>query len=365
MNPGPAHRCWGTAIHWEHVKTHRAIGIACIAAAVACSSSPELAQIDHTPRVEVVAAHAAPDTVQRTLRGILAPLRDATLSAQLGGAVVERPVDIGASVGTGTPLLKLDAREARAGLRLAAAQVAEARAAADDANRSLSRIETLGDGASTAQRESAQAAADRAAAMHASAVANQDLATVRLDHMTLRAPFDGQLSWVGPEIGEMIGPGTPVVRMVDVSAYKVTVGLTHDERVAAEAPNSQFELLIRDRRVAAERRSVAIAADPRTLDWAVELVVLAEPELVAGMPVTVAASLAAAPEAVSVPVAAVHNKTVMVVSENVLRHVDIEVVGEDAGALFVRGVNSGDQVVVRGARGLADGTAVVVLENEG
>lgn len=79
----------------------------------------------------------------------------------------------------------------------------------------------------------AQAAISRAEANLTSAQATLDSAQKALDRMTLNAPFAGTVSSVAVEVGELVGPGVPVVRFADFSGWLVeTTDLTELDIVA-------------------------------------------------------------------------------------------------------------------------------------
>ncbi len=61
----------------------------------------------------------------------------------------------------------------------------------------------------------------------ASAVAALKQAQVVVDEAELRSPLAGTVAWVGPKIGEYVAPGAPVVRIGDLSAWRIeTTDLT-------------------------------------------------------------------------------------------------------------------------------------------
>jgi HlyD family secretion protein len=222
------------------------------------------------------------------------PIRSAELTAPgAGGTIVEVLVEEGDEVAMGAALVLLDARLAEtelAGARaaLVAAEASSAQAAAavrqadanidaavarireaeaavtvadanrdalpgaasDDqeraANAEVARAQAALRGAraqATATRE-AQAIAVQAAAAAAAEVTRAqvaiDAAQVGLDDRTLTAPFAGIVASLGANVGEAIVPGTPVVRIADVSAWRFetsdldesSVARIHDEATA-------------------------------------------------------------------------------------------------------------------------------------
>ncbi len=132
---------------------------------------------------------------------------------------------------------------ARADLDAARAEQAAADAQVVQVRQQLSLVQA---GARSEELDAAQAEIRRAQAQldllragarpQTIAVAEADVAsaaaTVRQAQVTfaqteLRAPFDGTIAWIGPRLGEFVGPGLPVVRMGELGTWQVeTIDLT-------------------------------------------------------------------------------------------------------------------------------------------
>lgn len=81
----------------------------------------------------------------------------------------------------------------------------------------------------------AEAAVTQAAAGVTKAEADLQAARKALERMTLTAPFDGSVGDVSTEIGELVGPGLPVVRLADFGGWLVkTTDLTELDVVAVK-----------------------------------------------------------------------------------------------------------------------------------
>jgi HlyD family secretion protein len=225
------------------------------------SPSPTLAPV---PAANTVTADAQ-----------VVPARGAELSAPgAGGRVVDVPVREGDQVQADAPLLKLDDRAALAELASAQAALASAQAASAQADATIRQADagidaaeagvtqaaagvTIADanrdglpsGASDDQERAADAqvsqatgalraaraelsrarqarniaveAANGAKAEVTRAQAGVDAAEIALDELTLKAPFAGTVAFVGPEVGETVGAGTPVVRLADPSGWRI------------------------------------------------------------------------------------------------------------------------------------------------
>lgn len=81
----------------------------------------------------------------------------------------------------------------------------------------------------------AEAAVTQAQAGVVKAEADVEAARKALDRMTLVAPFDGRVGDIGVEIGELVGPGAPVIQFGDFGGWQVeTTNLTELDVVAVK-----------------------------------------------------------------------------------------------------------------------------------
>ncbi len=171
-------------------------------------------------------------TVSNSRAGTVKARRRAKLSPQEGGLVVALPKRKGDFVRAGDVLLELDASVPRARLDLArreresaGAERTRACVAAERSQRELERNRRLAeqgivsadrlDGFESAAR-AARAACDAARAGEKRAEAAVELAERQLDHMTLRAPFDGVIAELAIEVGEWSTPSPPVIQVPSV-----------------------------------------------------------------------------------------------------------------------------------------------------
>lgn len=330
---------------------------------LACEPPAPDVVIDARPRVAVEAALPAPAALHRALPGLLEPTRDATLSPRVPGTVARRLAEPGRAVRSGQGLLRLDDADARAQLAAAEAAVDDASAVLAQADAAVARLERLGDAVRAADGQDAALARDRALAGLAAARARRELAASQLAHHTVRAPFDGVVAALEPEVGESVGPGLPVARVTTTDRLVVRVGLLADEARAAADGLATFEVEVAGERREAALRSVPLVADPRTLDWTATLEVAGGGWL-AGSPATVHIGLAVAGGGALVVSDAVAEGRVWVVEGGRASARAVEVRGEEAGRLLVGGVGPGEAVVVGGAgllHGRGEAVEVVVV----
>jgi RND family efflux transporter MFP subunit len=186
----------------------------------------------HAPAVEVV--RVAEGTLEETVRGpaqIQARV-PVTLSARLTAAVIAMVVDVGDGVRQGQVLVRLDDREVLA--RVAAASAALARAKADlalaDSNERRDReVFERGYISPAAMEATASLRSAREAEV---AAAEQELhyAETLASHALLMAPMDGVVVARLAEVGDIVAPGTPILRLVDPGTLQAVARI--DETVS-------------------------------------------------------------------------------------------------------------------------------------
>lgn len=153
--------------------------------------------------------------------------RQSDLGFTQGGLVAEVRVDVGDKVSKGDVLARLDTRSLQADLRAAQAGVAQAKANRDIAATTRARQEKLlAQGHISQQRlDEVTAQMDAADAALASARAQAQALSVRLDLASIIAPYDGVITARSLDEGAIAGSGKPVVSIVESGALEVRAGL--------------------------------------------------------------------------------------------------------------------------------------------
>lgn len=159
--------------------------------------------------------------------GVVAASRESDLGFETGGRIADMRADVGDRVSAGDRLAALDTRALEAQLAASRAQAAEAQANADIARTTLDRQRVLLErGHISQQRLDEAAAAERAARARAQAAeAAADAIAVQLDLAVIEAPFDGVVTRRLIDEGAVIGPGAPVLRLVETGRLEARVGL--------------------------------------------------------------------------------------------------------------------------------------------
>jgi RND family efflux transporter MFP subunit len=220
------------------------------------------------PRFEVEAATAAPPaasagpTAILQATGYVTARRQATVSAQITGALTQVLIEEGERVSAGQVLAKLDDTAQRAALAQSVAQVEAAKAILvqtqaqlEQSRRDLKRNQDLIDRHLVSQQalETADTQVRTTEAQVASqtrqvelAVAGQRGAQVQLDYTTVRAPFTGVVTAKAAQAGEIVSPisagggftRTGVGTIVDMDSLEIEVDVNeaYINRVRANQP---------------------------------------------------------------------------------------------------------------------------------
>jgi RND family efflux transporter MFP subunit len=239
------------------------------------SAEPDAAAIEPRVRVRAVEAERGRLDEVGDATGIVEPFALARVAAETSGRVKVRRVDRGSAVEEGTLMIELDASRAQIQVRQADATLSARQSDREQAERERLRSDQL------RQRESVSAAAyDRSAHQATSAVAAESIAVLgkraaadALRDAKITAPFAGTIADFHVELGEFVGPGTPVVTLVDLTRVRLNVGVT-----AAEATDlrvgDQLEVQFSElggRTLSGELHSVSPLADPRSGTYTAEL----------------------------------------------------------------------------------------------
>jgi RND family efflux transporter MFP subunit len=310
---------------------------------------------------------ATPTTLEETIErtGVLEPARDVQLTSEVAGKVRRVHRDLGDSCKTGETLISLDAETYRIALQDALASLEHTRAGLSEAERNHGRAEKLEarDLASDQDMDRARSAVDTARAMNQRAEAAVALARRNLREATIRCPFPGVVAERMVDVGELVGPQTPLMRFVDHKELKLTLTVSAAElsRLRVGQPVDLADPSIPG---AAYRGSVArlgVAADPATRTFPVEVSV--EPGPRPGQVVRSVIHVAVHESAMVVAIDAVRftesGPCVFVVDGGTARRRMVELGARVGNRVVVAsGIEPGDQLVTVGVHGLESGDAV-------
>lgn len=234
------------------------------------AKEPELRPV----RTQVVDPQPIDD--DRHAVGEIRPRYESDLSFRVGGKVVSRLVDIGATVKKGDVLARLDEQDYRNKLRASEAELSSAEAALVEATGAEERHRALlTTGATTRARYDETLRNLRGAEANVtSAKANLDLARDQLGYTELKAEFDGVVTGVGAEQGQVVSSGQMVVRVAQPGDKDAVFAIS--EAAFKNQPGQLPDVivwLLSDPNVTAEGtvREISPVADPVTRTYTVKV----------------------------------------------------------------------------------------------
>lgn len=201
----------------------------------------EKGEAPHPPAVQFAVAHARPTTISVNVQGEARPRVEATLAAQVAGRMVWASPKFaeGGSFTQGEVMARIDAADYELAVVRARAQVAQSQEALarEEAEAELARQDwqALGRGEAPplAVREPqlAQARAQLAASQAALRSAELDLSRA-----SIRAPFTGRVRERRANVGDYVGPGSPVAVMFATDSMEIRVPLTDADLASMRLP---------------------------------------------------------------------------------------------------------------------------------
>jgi RND family efflux transporter MFP subunit len=217
-------------------------GAAVFAVMMATAPKPEEKNAaPHPPAVQFAVAHARPTTIAINVQGEARPRFEATLAAQVAGRIVwvSPKFAEGGAFGEGETLARVDGADYQLAVVRARSQVAQAEEglAREEAESELARQDwqALGRGEppplAVREPQLAQARAALAAAQASLRSAELDLARTNI-----RAPFTGRVRERRANVGDYVGPGSPVAVMFGTETMEIRVPLTDTDLASLRVP---------------------------------------------------------------------------------------------------------------------------------
>ncbi len=313
-------------------------------------TAPEVPESPGT-RVVTAAMTASRAQLELELPGELTGARDALLASATGGFVEALLVRKGDHVKKKQALARIDTTTQRA-LRDQAAARQELAVA------ELARQEALGDMGTPARLEAAQIDVRVAASA-------LKLARIQVSRSLIVAPFDGVVSQLAIEEGEIARPGSPVIRVIQLDPMEVTISVS-DRDVQSLHPGMSVAITAQGEPLTGTITAIDPAADLKTRAFTVYAEVANPGEsLLPGMLVGVGVKGAEIADAVILPldwlVTRMDGLGVFVEQDLTARWRPVttgSVVHDQV--VITDGLRIGDRVVIEGHRGLVDGDKLII-----
>ena len=285
------------------------------------------------------------------------------------------PVDVGVAVKKGEVIAVIDREVYLAQLAQCQAALDAGKVALADADREKKRMVKLFEaGSATEQaKDKAVTAAELAAAQLKQAEAALAAIKITVDKATIESPVDGLIAKKYVDEGNMVGPGAPLVRIVQIETLKVVGSISerHLPRlvagktpvlIATDAyPQDEFEGVV---------YRVGVAVDPVTRTGEVEIRVpnqdgRLKPGMFARMTMVISHR-----QCVVVPDSALireYNNEYVFVAQGGKAYRRKLKLGLSEGQFYevLEGASAGDMVITHGQTQLKDGQAVEVVQGVG
>ncbi len=301
---------------------------------------------------------------------------ESRLGFRVGGKITQRAAELGQHVKAGTVLAQLDPQDYRLAADAARAQLAAAATNRDLAAAEFKRFQALREqnfisGAELERRESAYKAAQ---AQYEQAQAQLASQGNQARYTSLVADVSGVVTAVEAEVGQVVGSGTPVVRIAADGPRDVVFAVPEDQ-VLGVRPGTEVSVRLWAGNGALQGRirEVAASADPvtRTYPVKVSLEPRAQPPLGATVTVVPQVPHEAGAQAIKIPTSALRQEgqgsAVWVLEREsmTVRSQPVEVATADGNdAVIAAGLQPGMQIVTAGVHVLAPGQKVTVWQEK-
>jgi membrane fusion protein, multidrug efflux system len=227
-------------------------------------------EADHTEPVRPVLSIVVqpPASESAAAVGTIQPRYESNLGFRVLGRITARPVNIGDVVSKGQRIAAVDPTPLGLAVQSAKADLSKAQALLENAIGTEERKRVLiGTEATTKQMlDDAEQVRAGAQAQVAHARANLAKAVEQLGYTEIKADFDGVVTAVGAEVGQVVSPGQSVVTIarLDVREAVVDVGADFPAALTAGLPFTVSLQLLPDVQVEGKIREVAPQADQLT-----------------------------------------------------------------------------------------------------
>lgn len=202
------------------------------------------------------------------LSGTLRARREASLRAEVAGAVLQVAAETGQKVSEGQLLARIDDAALQQSLLAARSGVAAAKNALQVAEANARRARTLAEAGAAAvqQAEQAEAGLEAARAQAADAAARATLAEEQAGKARVRAPFSGVVAQRQVSLGDVVAPGAPLFTVIDPARLQFEASIPA-ARLGEVRPGARVDFVVTgfaDQRFEGHLDRVAPAVDPTT-----------------------------------------------------------------------------------------------------
>lgn len=347
----------------------RLTAAAALALTLAACSKPAVKVEDVRPVRAIVLSSSNVD-VSAELSGEVVPRVVSQLGFRVGGKIVARKVDVGATVKKGQVLMQLDPVDLQLSQAQAKASLVSAETSRDLARAELKRYQDLRE-----KNFVSQAVLDGKDAAYKAAQANVEAAQAlyrgqanQSGYASLLADVDGVVTRIEAEVGQVVAPGAPVVQVARSGEKEVVIGIPEDKVETLRGVKDVVVRLWADPKQAlpGKIREVSPVADAATRTYIAKVSIPDAPQVRLGMTAVVQFASQTATPQIKVPLTALFNEksqsSVWVVENGAVKLVPVTVGGVAGNELLLAsGVKAGQTVVTAGVNLLKPGQKVTIL----
>ena len=351
-------------------RTLPVLAIMATAVLLAACSKPAEKSEDIRPVRAMVLASSDID-VNAEFSGEVRARVESRLGFRVGGKIVTRKVDVGTLVKRGQVLMQLDPQDFKLSEAQALAGLRAAETNRDLASSELKRYQEL-----RSKNFVSQAVLDAKDSTYKAAQANVDAAQAayrgqsnQAGYTSLLSDVDGVVTAVDAEVGQVVAPGTPVVRVAKQGEKEIVIGIPEDKVEALRrVPDVQVRLWANPKdAIPGKIREISPIADASTRTYTVK-VSIPDSQAAAklGMTAVVQFSSRAPVPLIKVPLTALFYEkaatSVWVVENGVVKLVPVTIGGVAGNEIVLGGgVKPGQTVVTAGVNLLKPGQKVKIL----
>lgn len=334
-----------------------------------CSKEPVKVEDIRPVRAMVLSANSV--DIDAEFSGEVRARVESRLAFRVAGKITARKVDPGTLVKRGQVLMQLDPQDLQLSQAQARAGLRAAETTRDLAKSELKRYQEL-----RVKNFVSQAVLDQKLSGYQAAQAQVDAAQAayfgqsnQAGYATLVADIDGVVTAVDADVGQVVTPGAPVVRVAKTSEKEIVIGLPEDKVDTLRKVDDVTVRLWANPKVVipGKIREVSPVADAATRTYAVKVSIPDSAEDVKlGMTALVQFSSTTATPLIRVPLTALFYEkattSVWVVENGAVKLVPV-LVGGTAGneVVLVGGVKPGQTVVTAGVNLLKQDQKVKIL----
>ena len=348
--------------------------IALLTAATLAACSKPVEKTEDIRPVRAMVLSSSDVDVNAEFSGEVRARFESRLGFRVAGKIVSRKVDVGALVKKGQVLMQLDPQDLKLSQAQSLAALRSAETSRDLAKAELKRYQEL-----RSKNFVSQAVLDEKESTFKSAQSNVDASQAayrgqsnQAGYSSLVSDVDGVVTLVSAEAGQVVQPGTEVVRVAKSGEKEIVIGLPEDKVDTLRKISDVHVRLWADpsKAVVGKIREISPVADPSTRTYTAKVSIpdtLAEARL--GMTAVVRFASKTDTPRIKVPLTALFSEksvtSVWVVEGGVVKLVPVTIAGVAGNDLVLgSGVKPGQTIVTAGVNLLKPGQKVKILGND-